>query len=38
MAERNNISIKMQWIKEQVEKGNYQLKLHAVERASFQGN
>jgi len=23
----------IQWIKEQVEKGNYQLKLHAVERA-----
>jgi hypothetical protein len=27
----------MQWIKEQVEKGNYQLKLHAVERASIRG-
>ena len=25
------------WIKEQVEKGNYQLKLHAVERASLRG-
>jgi len=37
MTERNNISIKMQWIKEQVEKGNYQLKLHAVERASIRG-
>ena len=30
-------SIKMQWIKEQVEKRNYQLKLHAVERASIRG-
>jgi hypothetical protein len=29
--------MKMQWIKEQVEKGNYQLKLHAVERASMRG-
>ncbi|MDL2122032.1 MAG: DUF4258 domain-containing protein [Deltaproteobacteria bacterium] len=29
--------MKMQWIKEQVEKGNYQLKLHAVERASIRG-
>ncbi len=27
----------MQWIKEQVENGNYQLKLHAVERASIRG-
>ena len=27
----------MRWIKEQVEKGNYQLKLHAVERASIRG-
>ena len=27
----------IQWIKEQVEKGNYQLKLHAVERASIRG-
>ena len=34
---RNNKSMKMQWIKEQVEKGNYQLKLHAVERASIRG-
>ena len=29
--------MKMQWIKEQVENGNYQLKLHAVERASTRG-
>ncbi len=29
--------MKMQWIKEQIEKGNYQLKLHAVERASTRG-
>jgi len=29
--------MKMQWIKEQVEKENYQLKLHAVERASIRG-
>ena len=29
--------MKMQWIKEQVEKGNYQLKLYAVERASIRG-
>ncbi len=29
--------MKIQWIKEQVEKGNYQLKLHAVERASTRG-
>ena len=34
---RNDKSMKMQWIKEQVEKGNYQLKLHAVERASTRG-
>jgi len=27
----------IQWIKEQFEKGNYQLKLHAVERASIRG-
>ena len=27
----------IQWIKEQVAKGNYQLKLHAVERASIRG-
>lgn len=27
----------IQWIKEQVERGNYQLKLHAVERASIRG-
>ena len=25
------------WVKEQVEKGNYQLKLHAMERASIRG-
>jgi hypothetical protein len=29
--------MKMQWIKEQIEMGNYQLKLHAVERASIRG-
>ena len=29
--------MKMQWIKEQVEKENYQFKLHAVERASIRG-
>ena len=34
---RNNKSMKMQWIKEQIEKGNYQLKLRAVERASIRG-
>ena len=27
----------IKWIKEQVEKGNYQLKLHALERASIRG-
>ena len=27
----------IQWIKEQVEEGNYQLKLHALERASVRG-
>ena len=27
----------IQWIKQQVEEGNYQLKLHALERASFRG-
>ena len=27
----------IEWIKEQVESGNYQLKLHAVERASIRG-
>jgi hypothetical protein len=27
----------IEWIKEQVKKGNYQLKLHAVERASTRG-
>lgn len=27
----------IQWIKDQVEKGNYELKLHAVERASLRG-
>ena len=27
----------IQWIKEQVERGDYQLKLHAVERASIRG-
>ena len=27
----------LNWIKEQVVKGNYQLKLHAVERASLRG-
>ena len=27
----------IQWIKEQVERGNYQLKLHALERASVRG-
>lgn len=27
----------IQWIKEQVERGNYQLKLHALERASIRG-
>jgi hypothetical protein len=37
MTGRNDKSMKMQWIKEQVEKGNYQLKLHAVERASIRG-
>jgi hypothetical protein len=37
MTGRNNKSMKMQWIKEQVEKGDYQLKLHAVERASIRG-
>ena len=26
----------LEWIKEQVENGNYQLKLHAVERASIR--
>jgi len=37
MTGLHNISMKMQWIKEQVKKGNYQLKLHAVERASTRG-
>ena len=37
MTGLHNKSIKMQWIKEQVEKRNYQLKLHAVERASIRG-
>ena len=27
----------IQWIKEQAERGNYQLKLHALERASVRG-
>ena len=27
----------IQWIKEQVSTGNYELKLHAVERASLRG-
>ena len=27
----------IKWIKEQIEKGDYQLKLHAVERASIRG-
>jgi len=27
----------IEWIKEQVQNGNYQLKLHAVERASTRG-
>ena len=27
----------IQWIKQQVEEGNYQLKLHALERASARG-
>jgi len=27
----------IQWIKQQVEEGNYQLKLHALERASVRG-
>ena len=27
----------IKWIKGQVENGNYQLKLHAVERASIRG-
>ena len=26
-----------EWIKEQVKKGNYQLKVHAIERASLRG-
>jgi hypothetical protein len=34
---RDNKSMKMQWIKEQVEKENYQFKLHAVERGSIRG-
>ena len=29
--------INIQWIRAQVETGNYQLKLHAVERASLRG-
>lgn len=27
----------IEWIKEQVRKGNYQLKVHAIERASLRG-
>ncbi|MEF9476332.1 MAG: hypothetical protein L0958_06595 [Candidatus Mariimomonas ferrooxydans] len=37
MTRKNSKSMKIQWIKGQVEKGNYQLKLHAVERASIRG-
>ena len=36
MTELHNKSIKMQWIKEQVEKRNYQLKLHAVDRRPLE--
>ena len=36
-AGRSDKSMDIEWIKEQVKKGNYQLKLHAVERASIRG-
>ena len=37
MTGQINKSMDIEWIKKQVEKGDYQLKLHAVERASIRG-
>ena len=37
MTGQSNKSMDIEWIKEQVEKGDYQLRLHAVERASIRG-
>jgi len=37
MTGQSNKSMDIEWIKKQVEKGDYQLKLHAVERASIRG-